>query len=124
MPLIVFKLGVIGTMLVFLTIFSMKSLGIGIMLLMMNVAKAFGKLAFLKFGHDKDDHEKVINYHVYKSDSQHHSTGYEDDVGYGGWHDKADISALTPSQRYKLLQLYNRIGLDYDELRRSPLNYN
>ncbi|XP_019874082.2 uncharacterized protein LOC109602190 [Aethina tumida] len=47
MPLIIFKLGVIVTILMFLTIFSMKSLGLLLFLVMLNVGGIASKLTLL-----------------------------------------------------------------------------
>lgn len=111
--MIVFKLGVIVTMLVFLTIFSLKSLGIGVLLLILGIGKAFGKLALFgaeKFGHPSQQ-EKVVNYHIYKNN---HSNDYGHDTDTYSWHDRLDTSTGNPlslAQKLKLLEIYDRLDI-------------
>ncbi|CAH0552076.1 unnamed protein product [Brassicogethes aeneus] len=63
MPLMIFKLGVIVTILVFLTIFSLKSLALLVGLIVMNVGGIASKFALLK--HDSGGHSPPQNVHFH-----------------------------------------------------------
>lgn len=109
MPLIIFKLGVILTIVAFLAVFALKGLGLLVTLLMLNVGGFFSKLALLK--HDEPKHiapPQTVHFHL------HNKKGYEEyhhPVGYGGsdgWSDKSGINEFDKAELYNM---YKRLGI-------------
>lgn len=79
MPLIIFKLGVIVTIVTFLTVFSLKSLGILLTLLFFNITGAFSKFAYLlKSDHTPKHHHtsppQTVHFHLHNKGE--HGGGY------------------------------------------------
>lgn len=120
MPLIIFKLGVIVTIVAFLAVFSLKSIALLITLLIFNITGAFSKLAFL-FKHDESTKHhappQTVHFHVHnKKDGtygvQHQHSGPGEYIG--GWSDRDSLSmGANPSDldRLELQNLYRRLGI-------------
>lgn len=130
-PLIVFKLGVIVTTLGFLTLFTIKGVGISLLILFLHLAKIVGKISFLKGGffgseyfshhghHGHGDQGSGIHYHIHgKAGSSSYSAGHshghsEEEYGspYSFYDRMSDAlsKAKTPEERQELMQLYNNV---------------
>lgn len=109
MPLIIFKLGVILTIVAFLAVFALKGLGLLITLLMLNVGGFFSKLALLK--HDDSKHiapPQTVHFHVHNKkgaeEYHHHPVSYSSD----GWSDKSGMNDYDKAEMYNL---YQRLGI-------------
>lgn len=149
MPLIIFKLGVIVTIVTFLTIFSLKSIGLLLTLLFFNITGAFSKFAYLLKGegalkhhhtppqtvhfhlHNKGEHGYALQHHGDHSD---HGGGYVEHTapdyggGYGGgWSEKNAVSmgqGSSEMDRVELQNLYKRLGVTRtSDGRIIPANY-
>ncbi|XP_017782075.1 PREDICTED: uncharacterized protein LOC108566606, partial [Nicrophorus vespilloides] len=125
MPFLLFKLGVIVTILGFLTLFSMKGLGIGLLLLMINAGGFFGKLASLKSGHDHGQKEyyipqapaPAVHLHVHKDGISHghgYSHGHYEEAP-TAWSDRVSqglSESKTLGEKAELIDLYKRLGFN------------
>lgn len=120
MPLIIFKLGVIVTIVAFLAIFSLKSIGLLVTLLIFNITGAFSKLA-LFFKHDDAPSKhhappQTVHFHVHNKGEgaygvQHHSGPPE---YLGGWSERNAVSMganVSDLDRIELENLYRRLGI-------------
>ncbi|RZC41243.1 hypothetical protein BDFB_008000 [Asbolus verrucosus] len=104
MPLIVFKLGVIVTTLTFLTIFALKSLGLLVLLVMINTSGLAAKFTHLKHEETKQwTQPQNVHFHLHSKGG--HYGGYERDQG---WYDKNDFGSddETLADRLKKLNFY------------------
>ncbi|CAG9861853.1 unnamed protein product [Phyllotreta striolata] len=71
LPQAIFLMGVISTLLVFLTFFSMKTLGLVGALLLFNVSGAVAKLAAF-FAGKAEKRPQTVHFHVHKDDDDYH----------------------------------------------------
>ncbi|KAJ8957658.1 hypothetical protein NQ318_017550 [Aromia moschata] len=100
MPMIIFKLGVIVTTLAFLTIFSLKSLSLLGLLLLINVSGAISKIAAALGGHQNGGKPpQTVHFHVHQDKEGPHFVGH-------GWDDRLGQSGsgedFTNSDYYNL----------------------
>lgn len=136
MPLIIFKLGVIVTIVSFLAIFSMKTIGLLITLLIFNITGVFSKFAYLLKHDDKPKHlhspPQTVHFHLHNKEEgggygiQHHYTGPSGHAGGGwtqhtessdyggGWAEKNAARQQSSSgemDQVELQNLYKRLGI-------------
>lgn len=97
MPLIIFKLGVIVTILIFLTIFSLKSLAMLGLLVVINFSGLISKWALAKHGEPSWKAPENVHFHLHNKGG---TTGYEHD-----WSDRNDENSLD--ERLKRLNIYS-----------------
>ena len=144
MPFLIFKLGVIVTTLGFLTLFSVKGLGILLLLLLINTGGIVSKFAILKSQLLSNSHETApkeiylprpapspqVHLHVHKDPDGHYnllsSSASHQTSGYGstgpaptGWADRINqgiSETRTPTERLELLNMYKRLGFNVDSL--------
>lgn len=84
-PLIMFKLGVMTTLLGFLTLIAIKTLGIGAILLMTHLSAFLAKFHHFKWGHEGGPPQDV-HVHIHKDAHGYPVHSYH---GHSGW-DKID----------------------------------
>ncbi|XP_043280110.1 uncharacterized protein [Venturia canescens] len=85
MPMM-YKMGVMMTMLVVLTVISLKSLAIGVLLLVLKLAAFFGKFYAQSPGHGWSPPPQPVHLHVHNNGGGHHQplhNGWESASGYG-----------------------------------------
>ncbi|KAI4467663.1 hypothetical protein MML48_2g00000991 [Holotrichia oblita] len=117
-PIVVFALGVIITTLKFLTLLSVKGLGIGILLLIMNVAGWAAKIGSWKsqLEHQHSHHApQNVHFHLHKDDD-HYTVGHTGPSG--GWHDRISdglSKTTTLAEKIELFNLYKRLGFNVDK---------
>nr|XP_022909853.1 uncharacterized protein LOC111420983 [Onthophagus taurus]XP_022909854.1 uncharacterized protein LOC111420983 [Onthophagus taurus]XP_022909855.1 uncharacterized protein LOC111420983 [Onthophagus taurus] len=118
MPLVIFLLGVIITTMKFLTLFTLKGVGIGLAILMLNVGGLFAKLgALFKQNNHQQEYKQPQNVHFHihnKEDGQYHvdhsTTGWADRVSEG-------LSKTNNfAEKMELINLYKRLGFNVDNL--------
>lgn len=107
--MIVFKLGVIVTILAFLTIFSLKSLGLLLLLVMLNSSGLAAKLTYAKQSSKHVARPQDVHFHVHSKDfyrdGHYHSHSDYDH----GWYDKNDVGDTeyeSLEDRLKKLNIY------------------
>lgn len=150
MPLIIFKLGVIVTIVTFLTIFSLKSLGLLLTLLFFNITGAFSKFAYLLKSDNTAKHHlhtppQTVHFHLHNKGGEHgygiqHHTEHSDHAGGwvehhtgpgaeygGGWSEKSAAGmgeSVGEIDRIELQNLYRRLGvIRTSDGRIVPANY-
>ncbi|XP_064211354.1 cuticular protein analogous to peritrophins 1-E isoform X1 [Tribolium castaneum] len=111
MPMIVFKLGVIVTILAFLTIFSLKSLGLLLLLLMLHSSGIAAKWTHMKYASSKQwTQPQNVHFHLHSKD--HAKEGhYVSHSEYGHpWYEKNDVGDTeyeSLEDRLKKLNIYD-----------------
>ncbi|XP_023311210.1 uncharacterized protein LOC111691917 [Anoplophora glabripennis] len=124
MPLIIFALGVIVTVLAFLTIFSLKTLGLLGLLILMNVSGAVTKLAVaFSSKHEKSSSSpQNVHLHVHQTKDGHFelghtAPGWEDRIGkYGSSSEVLDNTEI--SNLYRKIYLNNLLLGNYGHMNR------
>ncbi|XP_068894959.1 uncharacterized protein [Tenebrio molitor] len=106
MPMIIFKLGVIVTILAFLTIFSLKSLALLIVLVMINSGGLAAKWAHAKHDTKQWSPPQNVHLHVHSKDGHHVN---HPDYGGHGWYEKNEVEDEYESleDRLKKLNAYD-----------------
>lgn len=125
MPLILFVLGVIVTVLGFLTIFSLKTLGLLGLLLMLNVSGAVSKLAVAFSGkHEKSwSQPQNVHLHVHQTKDGKYELGHS---APGGWEDRLgkygssgeEVDNVETNSLYDKIYLNNLLLKHYGHLNR------
>ncbi|XP_028143401.1 uncharacterized protein LOC114337190 [Diabrotica virgifera virgifera] len=114
-PAAVFAMGVIVTLLGFLTMFSLKSIGMLALLLLINVSGAVAKTtAFLAYKGKEHHRPSTVHFHVHKDDDFH--GGYPH-IGHSSpdvdWDRKSRINQeLMELDRLESYNLYNKLLKD------------
>ncbi|KAB0804731.1 hypothetical protein PPYR_01701 [Photinus pyralis] len=107
MNFVVFKLGVIVTALAFLSIMMFKSLGMGVLILIVTSVGLVSKLSVLKHGAGSIEHQPQASVHLHV-----HNKGQAYYKEPPVWHDRFDRLAPKDSlEEQALNDLYKRIGL-------------
>ncbi|XP_066157390.1 uncharacterized protein [Euwallacea fornicatus] len=107
MPILMMGGGVIITKLAFLVLFSLKTLGLLGLLLLVNVGTAAAKFgAFLA---SKKEHHEPLHVHVqpWKNYEEHYSSSHLKGPPYG-WDDKSDVDVQT----HELYNLYEKLKME------------
>ncbi|XP_066260772.1 uncharacterized protein [Euwallacea similis] len=107
MPILMMGGGMIITKLAFLVLFSLKTLGLLGLLLLVNVGTAAAKFgAFLA---SKKEHHEPLHVHVqpWKNYEEHYSSSHLKGPPYG-WDDKSDIDVQT----HELYNLYEKLKME------------
>ncbi|KAI4467659.1 presenilin [Holotrichia oblita] len=101
-----------------LTLLSVKGLGIGILLLIMNVAGWAAKIGSWKsqLEHQHSHHApQNVHFHLHKDDD-HYTVGHTGPSG--GWHDRISdglSKTTTLAEKIELFNLYKRLGFNVDK---------
>lgn len=117
-PLVIFSLGIIITTLKFLTLFTLKGVGIGIVLLIMNLVGWSAKVASWKSQlehHGPTHHPQNVHFHLHKDKDQYTVEHSGPD---GGWNERVSegLSKTTSlAEKVELLNLYKRLGFNVDQ---------
>lgn len=95
------------TLLAFLTLFSMKTLGLVGALLLINTSGAVAKVA-TAFAHKEEKHPSTVHFHIHKDDDHH---GYH--LGSSGpgpdWDRNAKFSQDLDLNKIESYNLYNKL---------------
>ncbi|GLV36292.1 hypothetical protein CBL_08785 [Carabus blaptoides fortunei] len=119
-PAIMFKMGVMTTVLGFLTLFTLKGLMIGAVLLILQLSTALAKFYASKHDHGDDKVPQNIHVHVHSGSTGpgHHYTydTHADHGPYSGW-SKTSAAALSPNKMDD--DYYYKRYKEYKDLRDS-----
>ncbi|XP_056637805.1 uncharacterized protein LOC130445926 [Diorhabda sublineata] len=108
-PFAIFGAGVIITLLGFLTMFSIKSLGLLILLLLINASSAVAKIT-AAFVHKGDKQPSTVHYHVNKYNDDHHGYHVGHDSYDHDWDRKTRINEeIMELDRLESYNLYNKL---------------
>lgn len=120
-PAIMYKLGVMTTVLGFLTLFTLKGLLIGAVLLILQLSSALSKLHASKQDNGDDQHKVPQNIHVHvhggSTGPGHHYTyeSHGDHGPYSGWSKSSELSPnkMDDDYDYKRYKEYKDLRDDY-----------
>ncbi|KAK5647220.1 hypothetical protein RI129_002112 [Pyrocoelia pectoralis] len=114
MDFVIFKLGVIVTALAFLSVMMFKSLGLGVLILIVTTVGLVTKLSFLKHGGGIGHHQPQASVHLHL-----HNKGESHYQKAPVWYDRLDdrMNPKDSLEQQAIADLYNRIGLStsYDK---------
>ncbi|KAF5304846.1 hypothetical protein FQR65_LT07863 [Abscondita terminalis] len=112
---IIFKLGVIVTAIAFLSALMFKSLGIGVLLLVISSVGLFSKLQLLKHGSHHSGSEQAVHLHIHNK-GEHYSNHHFKE-SYPPWIDRAEsFSPKNVLENEAIADLYKRIGLSENDI--------
>ncbi|KAK4885727.1 hypothetical protein RN001_001998 [Aquatica leii] len=107
---IIFKLGVIVTALAFLSVLVFKSLGIGVLLLIISSVGLFSKLSLLKHGSHHSGSGQTVHLHIHNKGEHYSDVPHE--FSHSPWHDRlGSIKPYNTLENEAISDLYKRIGI-------------